>query len=233
MKSSLNLDNLDAKMFYLFQGRLATKPIIEFLRLNGENLKGILIDFGCGSMPYKKFFPNVSKYIGVDLYNDLADLNEDIKSTSFPDEFANIVLCNQVIEHDTDPDGIIAEAYRVLKTKGVLLLSAPQMGRLHGEPNDFFRYTKYGLRYLLEKNGFSVISIKPHGGFFRAFGSHLNFFLLEKFGGRKNVLKVFISISFINFNNLFFSLLDKIIYWDKDTLGYNIIAKKDGRKSTS
>ena len=101
----------------------------------------------------------------------------------------------------------------------------PQMGRIYGEPNDFYRYTKYGLKYLLENNGFKTLSIENHGGFFRAIGSHKNFFLSEMYF--KNIfLKFIIKKVIIKWNNFFYSKLDDFIKFDKDTLGYNVVAKK-------
>jgi hypothetical protein len=113
----------------------------------------------------------------------------------------------------------------VLKKNGQLILSAPQMGRLHGEPDDYYRFTKYGLCYLLEQNGFTVEVIEAHGGIFRALGSHVNFFIIEYFG-KSEYLKNALRYTIITLNNFVFALLDRLMPWQKDTLGYNLIAKK-------
>jgi len=110
---------------------------------------------------------------------------------------------------------------------GILILSAPQMGRLHGEPNDYYRFTKWGLNCLLEKNGMKIEVIEPHGGIFRAIGSHLNFFIIEYLGKNKRG-RYILRRMILALNNFIFSFLDKLITWEKDTLGYNIIAKKRG-----
>lgn len=99
------------------------------------------------------------------------------------------------------------------------------MGRLHGEPDDYYRFTKWGLKYLLEKNGMKIKIIESHGGIFRAVGSHLIFFIIEYFGKNRH-LKNILRKTVIVINNFIFTLLDRIISWKKDTLGYNLIAKK-------
>lgn len=99
------------------------------------------------------------------------------------------------------------------------------MGRLHGEPRDYYRFTKWGIRYLLEGNGFKINTIETHGGFFRAVGSHLIFFIIDYFGKNRYV-RFFLRRTIISFNNCFFGLLDRLLFWDKDTLGYNVIAEK-------
>jgi hypothetical protein len=35
---------------------------------------------------------------------------------------------------------------------------------LHEEPYDFYRFTKYGFTYILEKAGFKIIEINSNGG---------------------------------------------------------------------
>lgn len=63
--------------------------------------------------------------------------------------------------------------------------------------------------------------IESHGGFFRAIGSRLSF-LIVNYGRLKRIFRYTI----INMINFIFSYLDNLINWNKDTLGYNIIAKK-------
>jgi hypothetical protein len=45
-------------------------------------------------------------------------------------------------------------------------LSAPHLAYLHGEPEDYYRYTKYALVYMLEKYGLKVLEISSAGSIF-------------------------------------------------------------------
>jgi hypothetical protein len=56
---------------------------------------------------------------------------------------------------------------------GLLLVAAPHEWEVHQPPHDYFRYTRYGLRYLLEKAGFEVCDLRPAGGFFRLLARRL------------------------------------------------------------
>jgi len=120
---------------------------------------------------------------------------------------------------------VLGEIRRVLKPGGILFLTAPQMARLHGEPHDFFRFTRWGLQYLLEHNGFEIVHLEPHGGIVRALGSHVNLFLAERCGRHKAVLTV-LRYTFISLLNWLCPPLDRIVHWEKDTLNYNVLAKK-------
>ena len=224
----VKFDSRETEQFFRFEGKLATIPIVAFIDRNSNRCHGKLVDIGCGSKPYIKYFKYIDEYIGVDLISNEADIVANAKSLPIESNSVDVVLCSQVIEHDAEPVKIIAEIRRILKKDGVLILSAPQMGRLHGEPNDYYRFTKWGLNYLLEKNGMKIEVIEPHGGIFRAIGSHLNFFIIEYFGKNKQRRKFILRRTILGLNNFFFSFLDKLITWEKDTLGYNIIAKKRG-----
>ncbi len=68
--------------------------------------------------------------------------------------------------------------------------------------------------------------IESHGRIFRVIGSHLNLFIIDYFG-KDEFLKSTLRHTIIIMNNFIFSLLGKLITWEKDTLGYNIIAKKE------
>ena len=52
-------------------------------------------------------------------------------------------------------------------------MAAPHEWEVHQPPHDYFRYTRYGLRYLLEKAGFEVCDLRPAGGFFRLLARRL------------------------------------------------------------
>ena len=225
MRYVVSFRDIEMKRFYKYEGKLATSPIIEFIDKYSNRCHGKLVDIGCGNKPYIKYFSNIDKYIGVDILNNEADIIANTKSLPIKSNSVDVVLCNQVIEHDPEPYKIIVEIHRILKEGAILILSAPQMGRLHGEPNDYYRYTKWGLKHFLEKNGMKIEILEPHGGIFRAIGSHLNFFIIDYLGKSKLVKSIF-RYTIINIDNFIFSFLDNLIRWRKDTLGYNIIATK-------
>jgi len=226
MRYIVNFKDNEMKQFYKYEGKLATYPIIKFIDKYSNKCRGKLVDIGCGNKPYLRYFSLIDEYIGVDIDNNEADIVANAESLPIKSNSIDIVLCNQLIEHVSEPTKIIVEINRILKEEGILILTAPQMGRLHGEPNDYYRYTKWGLKYLLEENRMKLEIIESHGGIFRAIGSHLNFFIIDYFG-RSIYLKGVLRYTVININNFVFNFLDKLIPWEKDTLGYNIIAKKE------
>ena len=124
---------------------------------------GALLDYGCGSMPYKPVFAErVDEYHGADLAtNDCADVS--LSSTGalpLPSERFEIVLSTQVLEHVEDPALYLSEAQRVLKEDGVIILSTHGSWHYHPTPGDYWRWTSTGLRKIIEDAGFTVVFFK-------------------------------------------------------------------------
>ena len=67
--------------------------------------------------------------------------------------------------------------YRILKPGGYVILTTPLFWHLHEEPRDFYRYTKYGLRYLFTEAGFEIVELRPLSGFVVTFAQELCYFL--------------------------------------------------------
>ncbi len=57
------------------------------------------------------------------------------------------------LEHLPEPGLALAEIARTLEPGGRLLIAAPHEWEVHQAPHDYFRYTRYGLQYLLERAG--------------------------------------------------------------------------------
>jgi len=74
-------------------------------------------------------------------------------------EFDSVVT-NQVFEHVFNLDIFLFEVNRVLKKEGKLLMTVPFVWDEHEQPYDFAQYTSFGLKSLLEKNGFEIVEQK-------------------------------------------------------------------------
>jgi len=142
----------------------------------GTYLSGRLIDIGCGTKPYKKMLsPFIEKHVGVDHEATFHDKsNIDLFGTAYEipvdNETFDSAICTAVLEHLEEPEQALRECYRVLKPSGTAVYSVPFIWHLHEEPRDFYRYSKYGLKYLFEKTGFEVLEITPLSGFWVTFG---------------------------------------------------------------
>ena len=147
---------------HLTQLRDATIKIINDLTVNDPNL--LLVDFGCCDMPYRSVIePKVGKYLGVDLeMNPKAEHHIDFDSkTTLPDNYADVILSNQVLEHVDSPGGYLQEAYRILKPGGKIILTTHGYWFYHPTPNDYWRWTSAGLKKTVEAEGFKINSF--HG----------------------------------------------------------------------
>lgn len=130
-------------------------------------VSGKILDVGCGQKPYQNLFAKKTSYIGMDVEisghdheNEDVDVFYDGENFPFQDRTFDSVICNQVLEHVSSPNKILSEMNRVLSSDGILLLSVPFIADEHEQPYDFFRYTIFGIKNLLEKNGFKILQYK-------------------------------------------------------------------------
>lgn len=194
--------------------------------------KGTLLDIGCGEKPYRDMAaPIIDRHIGTDHPGTYAsDTLIDIYSTAYQiplkDNSVDTILCTDVLEHLQEPSTALAEANRVLKSGGYGIYTVPLFWHLHEEPYDYYRFTKYGLKYLFEKNNFEVIEIKALSGFFLTFGQEFSYFLNNlRRGGRKNPLWWIIP-PFLHLVQGIAYLLNKIEHSEKFSCEYIAVIKK-------
>jgi SAM-dependent methyltransferase len=141
-------------------------------RAAGEVAPGArVLDAGAGRAQYRGLFAHAhyetadflavkgKKYARPDYVCDLAAI-------PVADARFDHVVCTQVLEHLPEPQRVIEELGRVLKPGGRLWLSAPLFYAEHERPYDFFRYTQFGLRQLLESARFEVLEIAWLEGYF-------------------------------------------------------------------
>lgn len=196
--------------------------------------KGKLLDIGCGNKPYEIWCKNyVSEYIGCDIVQSSANRVDVICPANYIPLESNsfdTILSTQVIEHVEDHQGLVNEAYRLLRPNGYFILSGPMYWNLHEEPYDFFRFTKHGFKYIIEKAGFEVCEIKSNGGAWATLGQVIN----HTFEFRNpNANKVARRIKYLFHKLKIYVLVNKIFSYldDKDfnpinTMNYVVIARK-------
>lgn len=201
--------------------------------LSKKYVHGRLLDIGCGNKPMEAFFKdNVTEHIGLDHEKTLHGLNDvDVVGTAYDTgqlaDSYDTVLCTAVLEHLEEPGEAIAECNRVLKRGGIAIYTAPLFWPLHEEPRDFYRYTKHGLRYLFENNGFEILELKALSGFWVTAGTMFNYYLS---GFTRGPLKYAVNM-IIMANNMLYPLLDRLHKVEKFTWMYLVVAKKTSNKS--
>lgn len=141
----------------------ARKGLYKNIQKLSHHINGKILDVGCGRKPYKTLF-QYTEYIGIDIENpghshkdEHIDIYYDGETFPLSDNEFDSIICNQVLEHVFKPDQFLKEVHRVLKDGGNLLLTVPFVWDEHEQPNDYARYSSFGLKFLLEKNGFSII----------------------------------------------------------------------------
>jgi SAM-dependent methyltransferase len=129
------------------------------------------------------------------------------------------------LEHLPDPQLALCEIARVMRAGGKLLLVAPHEWEVHQSPHDYFRYTRHGLRLLLERAGFGEIRIEAVGGFFRLLGRRLLNGLQFFTGGARWILFLPAAALLIP-PAIVLPLLDSLDRNKDFTLGYICTARK-------
>lgn len=122
-----------------------------------------VLDYGAGDAPYKPLFGD-EQYIKADIAeNPQADviIDEDTGRMNVDAETIDCVLSTQVLEHVASPESYLAEAYRVLKKGGHIIVTTHGTWFYHPCPQDYWRWTLSGLTRLLENQGFRVVQCEP------------------------------------------------------------------------
>ncbi len=146
---------------YVHLTKLRNQTLHTIKALTKENKQLLLVDFGCGDMPYRSVIePLVGKYLSVDLeMNPAAEHHIGFDSkTTLPENYCDIVLSNQVLEHVDSPDGYLKEALRILKPGGTAIITTHGYWFYHPTPNDYWRWTSAGLKKIIEASGFTITS---------------------------------------------------------------------------
>lgn len=188
-----------------------------------------ILDIGCGRKPYEHLFQGKT-YKGIDVaesgHNHLSssvDKYYDGVNIPYPDNSFDLVFSTQVFEHAESLDDLMAEARRVLRPRGYIIVTMPFVWPEHEMPYDFRRFTSVGIKQWLTSHGVEVLHCNKVGNAFLCFGSLLNNQLFISIPVTNKYLKLLIWAPIGIVINTVFALLS-LIFGDRDPLLYTDIA---------
>jgi SAM-dependent methyltransferase len=219
-KGLKRLNNLTLK--YTNPGYLHYSSLFKNLHFSIQKYaRGKLLDIGCGNKPYSEWIDKVcAVYIGVDIIQsseNKVDVICDATQITLLDSTFDTVFSSQAVEHIAEHEKVFKEAFRLLRPGGHFIVSAPMYWPLHEEPYDFFRFTKHGFKFLMEKTGFETIEILSCGGKWSLMGQTVLITLPSVFTRVR---------AFRYLSNRLFSWLDTKYYNDINTMCYVVIGLK-------
>lgn len=109
--------------------------------------------------------------VNVDIVKEDTDIVADITDfVPMEDNSVDFIICTAVLEHVKDPQKVVAEMHRILRTGGEAWVDIPFMQPYHKAPDDFQRFTISGIKHLfrnfevmgcgnMSPNGFSTFWI--------------------------------------------------------------------------
>jgi SAM-dependent methyltransferase len=132
---------------------------------------GDVLDVGAGAQPYRPLLPKDARYRAIDVKLAGKAFGYEMPDTDYyegdrwpvEDASVDIVLATETLEHVPEPPVFLAEARRVLRPGGRIVLTVPFAARWHYIPHDYWRFTPSSLRNLLEAAGFADVVVHARG----------------------------------------------------------------------
>ncbi|MFQ5592277.1 MAG: methyltransferase domain-containing protein, partial [Phycisphaerae bacterium] len=138
------------------------------------------------------------------------------------------VVCTQVLEHVPRPWDALAEFYRTLKEDGYLILSVPHLSAIHEAPNDYYRYTRYGLGYLLSSRGLTIVDAIESGGLVSFLAHNLSMVLMCIPGAVPGLRRIVWAVNYLLLIRLL-EPVDKLLGFARHfPCNYVVVARKNG-----
>jgi SAM-dependent methyltransferase len=140
--------------------------------------KALVLDAGAGNAPYRSLFQHAqyesADFQKVDKQYASTTYVCDLSAIPVEDGRFDYIIFNQVLEHVPEPKRVLTELCRILKPGGKMIYSGPLFYEEHEQPYDFYRYTQFGLRYLLNTAGFEIERLDWLEGYFGTVGYQLD-----------------------------------------------------------
>jgi len=145
----------------------------------------VILDIGSGNAGYLELIHSSNTLYTIDYpatnqkYQTLPEIYSDARCLPIADKKVDVVLLFEVLEHVAESKRVLREVQRVLKPDGEFYLSVPFLYPIHDAPNDYWRFTVYGIKAILMNNGFETTRLITHGNTLVAALQMFNLGLLE------------------------------------------------------
>ncbi len=130
----------------------------------------LVLDAGAGEQIYRKLLSHcryeAADFQKVDKPYAQSTYVCDLAAIPVEDERFDAILFTQTMEHLPDPLKVLVELRRVLKPGGSMICTAPLFFQEHEQPYDFYRYTQFAWRYLVEQAGLKIERLDWMEGYF-------------------------------------------------------------------
>lgn len=141
------------------------------IRRQLQEASGHVLEVGPGDQPYVHLLPKGVHYQALDWegaekcfsYKAANVVYYDGENFPFDNQTFDLVYHTEVLEHIYKTQNFINQCFRVLKDGGRMIFTVPFSARVHYIPHDYWRFTPFALRKLLEESGFKDIVIEPRG----------------------------------------------------------------------
>jgi SAM-dependent methyltransferase len=150
------------------------------------------------------------------------DILGDICEHDFAGRTFDVIVLSEVLEHIHSPHLAIANIRAALSDGGRLILTVPFLFPIHERPHDYYRYTRYGLEYLLRE--FSEVSIGERNSWAEAINALAPRMVVDKNRRARLIAPLFVFAAFAKLP--FVILLGKLVRTDLMTTGYVVTASK-------
>ena len=156
------------KIMYYLWSSYRRRALDRFSEKVKSYYQGIVLDIGGRDRGlFRKPREQVGKWINADIvWKHKPDLCMDVAAQPIKSDSIDVVSAMELFEHVHRIDEGLRECFRVLKEKGVLLVSVPFLYPVHADPFDFQRWTKDKWERELQTNGFVLERSEVSGYFF-------------------------------------------------------------------
>ena len=112
--------------------------------------------------PYNVCLTDDEKFIAIPF-----DRRASIFETGISNDVADLVLVPNLVHHISDQNALFKELARIVKPGGRVYVFEALVREIHQSPDDFLRYTPFGLEYAFRQVGLEPEALRTEGGPFQ------------------------------------------------------------------